>query len=220
MNCKIVLTQIDDYIDAALEPVQHQQVQSHLGICDSCHQSWQQELEFRQLLKEHPVPAAKAGLEERVFAKLPRKTRASKNAFMAGFSGAIAAGIVLFIVATVVFQPDVQQPVANIVLTLHESKKVNMLFDVPERVAEATVSMQVPEHIEIAGRKGLHQIEWKTALKKGKNLLSLPIVAKMMASGELVAKIKYGKQEKVFRLKLDIHQIEQGLVETVSVGMV
>jgi len=223
MNCKIVLTQLDDFLDGELKPAQHDQVQSHLGDCDSCHQAWQQELQFHQLMKEHPVPSPAQGFEDRVFDKLPRKQTSSSNkkAFMTGFGGAIAAGIMLIVAAALFIQPVTEQSqIPNIQLTLHESKKINMVFDVPEMVADATFSMQVPEHINIAGREGLHQIEWKTALKKGKNLLSLPIVAKLAESGELVARIKYGDQEKVFRLKLDIHSIEQGLLNAVKIEAV
>lgn len=217
MNCKILQSQLNDFLDGELKPVQVEQVQAHLGSCDSCYQLWQQELQFRQLMHDIPVPAPKAGFEERVFAKLPKNSVVShKRAFVAGFGGAIAAGVMLMIAAAIFIKPVTQQElIPNITLTMHESKKVNMVFDVPEMVADATFSLQVPEHIEIAGRKGLHQIEWKTALKKGKNLLSLPIVAKALDSGELVAQIKYGDQVKVFRMKLDIHSIEQGLLDAV-----
>jgi len=222
MNCKIVLTQLDDFLDGELKPAQHDQVQSHLGDCDSCHQAWQQELHFRHTMKLHDVPAPDAGFEDRAFAKLPRKQAPThKTAFITGFGGAIAAGVMLIVAAALFLEPVTQQQqIPNIQLTLHQSKKVNMVFDVPEMVADATFSMQVPEHINIAGREGLHQIEWKTALKKGKNLLSLPIVAKLAESGELVARIKYGDQEKVFRLKLDIHSIEQGLLSAVKIEAV
>lgn len=231
MNCKIIISQLDDYIDAELNPAQQSQFDVHLSECESCHQAWQQELQFRQLMKEHDVPAPDAGFEDRAFAKLPGKTSShhqsarksvQKSAFIAGFGGAIAAGIVLFIAAALFINPVTQQQaIPNIQLTLHQAKKVNMVFDVPEMVAEATFSMQVPQHIDIAGRKGLHQLEWKTALKKGKNLLSLPIVAQSAEGGELVAKIKYGNQEKVFRLlldiqKLDVDSIEQGMFTIIN----
>jgi len=218
MHCNIILSQLDDYIDSELKPGQRSQFEAHLGECASCHQAWQQELQFRQLMKEHDVPAPAAGFEERAFAKLPRQTSGShKSSFVAGFGGAMAAGILLFIAAALFLNPVTQQQaIPNIQLTLHEAKKVNMVFDVPEMVAEATFSMQVPNHIDIAGRKGLHQIEWKTALKKGKNLLSLPIVAQSAEGGELVAKIKYGDQEKVFRLELDVQTLD---VDSIEQGM-
>ena len=218
MNCKILQSQLDDFLDGELNPAQAGQIQEHLASCDGCHQLWQQEIQFRQLLQEHPVPAPEAGFEDRVFAKLPRQQASSthKKAFYAGFGGAIAAGVMLMVAAAIFIKPVSQQElIPNITLTMHESKKVNMVFDVPDVVADATFSLQVPGHIEIAGRTGLHQIEWKTALKKGKNLLSLPIVAKGLESGELVAKIKYGDQVKTFRMKLDIHSVEQGSLETV-----
>ncbi|MDH5516723.1 MAG: zf-HC2 domain-containing protein [Gammaproteobacteria bacterium] len=218
MKCKDVVSQIEDFVDDELSTSQHDLLRSHFESCGNCYQSWQQELIFRQVLKQYPLPPARAGLDRRAFSKLPRRPSVHKNAFIAGFGTAMAAAIVLAIAASLFLPQYSQQPVANIVLTLYESKKVNMVFDVPEQVADATVSLHLPEHIEIGGRQGLHQIEWKTALKKGKNMLSLPIVAKMATAGELVAKIKYGKQEKVFRLKLDIQKIEQGLTDSAVIN--
>lgn len=222
MNCKIIMTQLDDYLDGHLKPGQMVQFESHLGSCESCQHALQKEQQFRQLLKEYPVPGPSAGFEDRAFDRLPTKQQPRHNsAFVAGFGGAMAAGIMLFVAATLFFKPAPQSPdLPNIQLTLNQSKKVNMVFNVPEAVAEATFSMQVPEHINIAGRQGLHKIEWKTALKKGKNLLSLPVVASHAKDGELVAKIKYGKKEKVFRMKLNILNIEQGLLNTVKIDTV
>ena len=221
MNCKIILTDLDDFFDDELKPAQHAQMRTHLGECHGCHQAWQQELQFRQLMKEQDVPPPAFGMEERAFAKLPRASeKSNKNAFVAGFSGAMAAGIMIVVVAAMFFNPAVQQPLPNITLSLYESKKVKMVFDVPEKVANATFSLKVPAHIAIAGKAGLHQIEWKTALKKGKNLLSLPIVANAAKSGELVAEIRYGDQVKTFRMKLNINTLEQGLLKVVTVGVV
>lgn len=221
MNCKIVISQLDDYLDGYLKPGQLDQFESHLGSCESCHQAWQDELRYRQLLKEHPLPGPSAGFEDRAFALLPRKESNHRSAFVAGFGGAMAAGIMLFVAVALFFKPaTTPDNIPNIQLTLNQSKKVNMVFNVPEAVAEATFTMQVPEHINIAGRQGLHKIEWKTALKKGKNLLSLPVVASYAKSAELVAKIRYGNKEKVFRMKLDIHNIEQGLLNTVGIDTV
>lgn len=221
MNCKMLLTELDDFLDDELKPAHHEQMRAHLSECDSCHQIWQQELQFRQALKEHVIPTPALGLEERAFAKIPRQTKQShKSAFVAGFSGAMAASVMILIAAAMFFNPVTQQQVPNITLTLHQSKKVKMVFDVPEMVADATFSLKVPSHIQIAGKSGLHQIEWQTALKKGKNLLSLPIVATAANTGELIAEIRYGDQVKTFRLKLDVQPIEQGQLDIIKIGVV
>ncbi|MDH5423687.1 MAG: zf-HC2 domain-containing protein [Gammaproteobacteria bacterium] len=221
-NCKIVLTELDDFLDGGLNPVQHDQLQSHIAGCKSCYQAWQQELQFRQALQDQVVPAPAFGLEERAFAKIPRQqpAKARRNTFAAGFAGAIAAGLMIMTAASLFFSPATEQAIPDITLSLHQSKKVNMVFDVPEMVADATFSMKVPAHVEIAGKTDLHQIEWKTALKKGKNQLSLPIVAKIAESGELVAEIRYGNQIKRFRMKLNILPAEQGSLEIIKPGVV
>jgi hypothetical protein len=201
-------------------------IKQHLCECAVCEAEWKQVEALQNLLKESPVPAPRAGFEERMFAKLPnaqsgQQTVSHKKAFVAGFGSALAASIALFVVIGLLNQP-VTKPAAvpNITLSLYETKKVQMVFDVPEAVADATFSMQLPAHIEIAGSKGLNYIEWKTALKKGKNMLSLPVVAQMSQSGELVAKIKYGTKEKVFRLQLDIKPVEQGMLNNISQDVV
>lgn len=221
MNCETILAELDDYLDGELKSVKYEQMKAHLVTCDSCHRALQQERQFRQTLQEHPIPTPALGMEERAFSKLPQRTsKTNKHAFVAGFGGAMAAGIMVLIAATFFFNPVSQQQVPNIALTMHQSKKVKMVFNVPEMVAEATFSMKLPAHVEIAGNTGLHQIEWKTALKKGKNLLSLPIVATAAKSGELIAEIRYGDQIKTFRLKLDIQPIEQGQLNIMTIGVV
>lgn len=222
MNCNYIQSQFDEILDGELNQVATMRVMHHLGECAVCEKEWQQRQALQDLLKESPVPLPRPGFEQRAFAKLSARQDASpakthKKAFVAGFGSALAAGIVLFVVVGLFKQPVMQPaPLPSITLSLYESKKVQMMFDVPEAVAEATFSMQLPAHVQIAGSKGLNHIEWKTALKKGKNMLSLPVVAQSSEPGELVAKIRYGNREKVFRLQLDIKPVSQSLNDVVS----
>lgn len=211
MNNEHVQSKIEDFLDGQLSGDDRQRVQHHIDECTECQHIYQQEQAYRQLMREHPVPAASQDFEQRLFAPYRQPASDShRRAFIAGFGSAIAAAVVLFVLSGILMKPAVE-PVAlpQISLTLYEAKKVNLVFDVPEAVADATFSMQLPGHVEIAGYPGHHNIEWQASLNAGKNLLSLPVVAQQSHDGELVATIRYGKQKKVFRLNLKVNPVGQ-----------
>lgn len=213
INCKNIQYSIEDLLDGQLESAVAADYQHHIESCKACQQVLAKEQQFREVLRESPVPAASPGFESRVFANVRHayQPKSHKTAFYAGFGTAMAAGVLLFFLSNIMLQPQMTMPVQDampqVTLSLYQPKKVNMVFNVPEAVAAATISMELPEHVQIAGYQG-HQIEWQTALKAGKNLLSLPIVAQQQLDGEIIARIRYGNSEKEFRMRLNIQSEE------------
>jgi len=222
MNCNTAHTQFDDLLDGSLTLVQVELLQQHLHVCPDCRQALQQEQAFRQLMRSHPVPPASPGFAARALRCTSRQHKSrSHQGFVKGFSSAMAAGLVLW-VAAAVFLPGTQQTesLQNVKLVLNESRTVSLVFNVPHELVDATLSMQLPAHVELVGYPGQHQLTWKTKLRQGKNVLSLPIVAHHLKPGELVSKVSYGGEEKTFRLKLQVQDLPGHQQSRIDSGLV
>jgi hypothetical protein len=66
------------------------------------------------------------------------------------------------------------------------------MFNASESLANASISVVLPESVEIVGRPDLHRLSWRADLKQGPNLLQLPLIAVGNGSGTLVIRLAYG----------------------------
>ena len=71
-------------------------------------------------------------------------------------------------------------------------QQVGLLFNASEVLADASISVELPESIEIAGRPDVHRLSWRAYLKRGPNLLELPLVATGSGHGTLVVRVAQG----------------------------
>jgi hypothetical protein len=94
-----------------------------------------------------------------------------------------------------------QQPVLSI--ALNTQKKVKLAFASSEPLQGAKITIRLPENVALVGYPGRRQLSWETNLKKGDNLLNLPVIATQVASGELVADIEYAGRVKTLRVNLE-----------------
>jgi len=97
-----------------------------------------------------------------------------------------------------------ESDIPQVTMQLNEVKAVNLVFNTPEAFADATISMTVPDNFEIDGYGETKVLSWNTSLKKGQNLLSLPLIPISAEQGELVAVISFKDQQKVFKIKLNV----------------
>ncbi len=158
---------------------------------------------------------------------VPPQQNHHRQSFVLGFGSAAAAALAVWVVVgmspgevsdtgnapeqvvadvetnKVVEQPVVQQqqPVMSIVLNTEQT--VRLAFASSESLQGAKITIRLPENVALVGYPGRRQLSWETNLKKGDNLLSLPIVATQMVQGELIADIEYGGRVKTLTLNLE-----------------
>lgn len=158
---------------------------------------------------------------------LPQHNYHHRQGFVVGFGSAAAAALALWVVvgmspeelpttgkvpeqviasvdtAKVKAAPKAspQQPVLSI--ALNTQKSVKLAFASSEPLTGAKITIRLPENVALVGYPGRRQLSWETNLKKGDNLLSLPVIATQVASGELIADIEYQGQVKTLRLNLE-----------------
>lgn len=170
----------------------------------------QQDQEILALLKDYPMAEPSAGFYDRALARAAHEgTRRQRNRWLlTGFGSAIAAGIVLWVIGGFLLTaPDLPQPdatIPGIALTLEEPRTVNLVFASKSALDRATLTVTLPEGVELAGFPGQREITWQTSLVEGRNLLPLELVALTPVGGEVLARLEHDSRDRTFRLRVEV----------------
>ena len=128
-----------------------------------------------------------------------------KRSWMTGFGSAVAAGLAVWILSGVIMDtPTTDSAIPTITMALEEPRTINLVFSSASALENATLTVTLPDGIEIAGFEGQREITWVTDLKAGKNLLPLRLIATMPTTGELLATLRHGEDDRTFRLLVDV----------------
>ena len=166
--------------------------------------------ELLELLKGYPAPEAPAGLYEQALLRATHEgSRRQRNRWlMTGFSSAIAAGLLLWLIGgfflTAPNLPEQNASIPGIAMTLEEPRTINLVFASASALDSATLTVILPEGIELAGFPGQREIAWQTSLVEGKNLLPLELIALTPAGGEVLARLEHKDRNRTFRLHVDV----------------
>ena len=169
-----------------------------------------QDQEVLELLKDYPMAEASTGFYDQALARATHEgTRRQRNRWlMTGFGAAVAAGIVMWFVGGLLLTtPQVPGPatdIPGIVMTLEEPRTVNLVFASTSALDNATLTVTLPDGVELAGFPGQREIAWETSLKEGKNLLPLELIALTPAGGEVLARLEHENRNRTFRLRIEV----------------
>jgi hypothetical protein len=169
-----------------------------------------EEQELLDLLREYPVPRAEAGFYDRALVRAVHKgSRQQRNRWMlAGFGSALAAGLAIWMITAVLMTapqlPDAGPAIPGVSIALEREQTVRLVFSSAEALDSATLTVSLPDGIELAGFPGQREITWETSLEEGKNLLPLTLIALTPAGGELLARLEHNDRNRTFRLRVDV----------------
>jgi hypothetical protein len=166
--------------------------------------------EVLELLKDYPMAEASAGFYDRALARATHEgSRRQRNRWvMTGFGSAVAAGLVLWLIGGFFLTaPQTNQPTAEIpgvAMTLAEPRTVNLVFASKSRLEGATLTVILPDGVELAGFPGQREIAWQTSLVEGKNYLPLELIALSPVGGEVLARLEHDNRMRTFRLRIEV----------------
>ncbi len=198
MNCNQAQAQLDDYLDRNLSAIQQNALQQHLNSCIHCQQKFERAQKIQWALFDLPVPKPSPDFSRHAFNFLhTARTRASH--WFAAAGGALAATLALWLV----FTPTAQQPPSSIEtvqirVAPNQVQTVNMVFHSATDIDQATLRIELPDNLQLAGAPQRRLIEWTTRLKKGGNRLSLPVIATDTRTARLMTRVSYNNQDKIF----------------------
>ena len=169
-----------------------------------------EEQELLELLKDYPVPEAEAGFYDRALVRAVHKgSRRQRNRWMlAGFGSAIAAGLAIWVITAMLMTtpqlPDAEPTIPGVTIAMQQEHTVRLVFSSAQALDSATLTVSLPDGIELAGFPGQREITWQTSLQEGKNLLPLTLIALTPSGGEVLARLEHKDRNRTFRLRVDV----------------
>lgn len=169
-----------------------------------------EEQELLDMLKEYPVPEADAGFYDRALIRAVHKgSRRQRNRWMlAGFGSAIAAGLAIWVITAMLMTtpqvPDAEPTIPGVTIAMQQEHTVRLVFSSAQALDAATLTVSLPDGIELAGFPGQREITWQTSLQEGKNLLPLTLIALTPSGGEVLARLEHKDRNRTFRLRVDV----------------
>jgi hypothetical protein len=167
----------------------------------------EQDQKVLELLEDHPMPVADAGFYDQALVRATHKgSRRQRNRWL--LTGFGAATVAIWVVAgTLLSTPELPDPVAaipGVTIAMEEPRTINLVFSSAAPLDAATLTVSLPEGIELQGFPGQREITWETSLNEGKNLLPLTLIAISRAGGELLARLEHDNRDRTFRLRVDV----------------
>ena len=210
MNCQQIQTQLDNILDDDLPSDLRTRVELHLDQCAQCREAVTKARTIQEALRDMPVPPMRRGFAEQALKHAANHHQYLRRGFVAGFSTALAASLALAFVVSGLLPQKMQPPspvsttVAEVVITMEQPQTVNLVFDVAHAMDNATLSIVLPNNIEVIGFPGQQEITWKTSLQQGRNILPLPLKGLAQSSSTIMASIEQGGRKKSIRVPVKV----------------
>jgi len=206
MNCEIIQTLLDVPAHEIPESVMLQ-VQTHLQNCRNCDRAWQAQRLLATSLRSQPAPAVPDGFETDILARVfaaDVRNRRRRTALAFGLAATLLFGIVLGLLLGDLAgrRADYEVSDGRVVLQSERPTTIGVAFDAGTALKEVRFTIDLPAGLQVAGQPGVHHLSWTGELRKGQNLLKLPVIADAGTDGALVAVLSSGSASRTFQLQV------------------
>jgi hypothetical protein len=168
-------------------------------------------------LRRMPVPPPRAGFVDDVLALatagLDRPQRASRLGALVRWEtwvGAASGAAVAAMATILIMRPQALAPSDDITLALNESRNIEVLIDSERTLDDATVRVVTSGAVELDGFEDRNEVRWQTSLERGRNVLSLPVVARTSGAAQLVAVIEHDGRSRRVAVRLLVKDSRRG----------
>jgi Putative zinc-finger len=207
MECHDFALQLDDLLDGRLDAPARKAFEDHLARCPECRGRHGHAAAVQDAVRKLVPPAMHPGFVDRALSRATRPA-AHRAGLRPVFGMALAASLVLGAGLGVFFatRPAVQ----TVELTLERPETVRVMFNSAKPLKAATLTLALPDNVELVGYGGQRELSWQTDLREGGNLMQLPLIVHGAPKEDLVARLSHGDSTKTFRLKIQVASAGKG----------
>ena len=208
MNCHGCTENLDLYIDGELESSTRAKFEEHVNQCSQCSEMVTREQAIRNALRAIPVPMPEAGFFEQSLDRTVKmtKTHEQRKWLLTGFGGALAAGVVGWMILGQPIETNGidQAPIDGLTVTIGTPKTIRFSINSANELTGAKLFVSLPEGVEIVGFDMQSEVDWTTTIKKGPNILELPIVVYSGTGGTILARVEHDNKSKTFEFTVSV----------------
>jgi hypothetical protein len=163
--------------------------------------------QLRDALSTIPTPEMRKEFPQEALARAVQHHEEGQPRLRKGLGMALAASLVFVAMTGIYFTKPVpdSDPTA-IVLSLNQTKNIKLLFDSKDDLDDVKISIELSGNLELEGFGNKQQVSWNSQLQKGRNVLSLPIIATDFGEGTVIAKLRHSGKDKTFMIHINAQQ--------------
>lgn len=183
--------------------------QQHIDHCADCRE-FLESVRYNALLKSLPNVAPSEGFADRALQRawVARDSRATESRAIKPWLLATAASMIVAIgvVFTLPSQDtsiDTGNNVQVVEVAPQEIRHVDLLMVSGRALENAFITLQMDEHVSLAGYSDYSTVRWATSFVAGNNQLSLPVQLRGSDSGSIVVEVESGGARKQMLLNVD-----------------
>lgn len=204
MNCTEFLHHLNDYLEKETNEITTKACELHLEDCVSCMKTMLKTQDLaKELRKLDQTPEAQlTKAQEQAIWQGTWKQSLSYNTSTLVKHGLIAATLLLCLsfLPYSLYQKMTEPQISFATL---EQKEVYLMFTSEEAQDQAVFTIHIPDNYEYPGQGHKRLITWTAPLEKGKNLLTIPLVASKGGNGMLKTQVKIKGQVQTFYIQLN-----------------
>ena len=213
MNCDEAKAQINPYIDHSLSADDLAALESHCADCDECKRVVDRLLQQKQLLASLPAVELDTEVKKRLFDTAVKQADAAsveaKTTSMPSVVYRFAAAAMISAIALFAAMPYISSPEGEgeyMVMVSDQVQTITVAIESEQAIDMVRMHVELSDNLELKGFGSKRQVNWDAGLKKGVNVISLPIIGVAQGEGDITTRVQINGNEKVMRIKTQYRQ--------------
>ena len=190
-HCHHIIAMLDDYLDMHLDDVETSLIHRHLARCPDCEAAFRHAQSVHRALREWPPEEECEAAAQRALAgamaKLATTPVASSrwSQWRPVLLAASLAGMFIFGGYLMPWGNQSADHAPAVILLTSQVQPVQLSLETGSPVERVTLTLELPEHVHLAGYPLQQTLSWETRLDTGINRLTLPLHATAAGEGDL-----------------------------------
>ena len=216
MNCDQFANTLHDWLDGQMDGAQAAAMAAHACRCRGCALAASDERIIREALRGLPVPALRPEFKReavraaRVAGRTLRRRMLEHDVRIAALAASSAVAVLVFAALRTPLPNNAAQGFDTVsadkvevyAVTAGEVQSLRLRIQSPRDFDGVRFSVELPDDVSLAGQPGVRAMTWEGSLRKGSNVLELPLLAQAGAAGRVATRVAWGEFEQHLETRL------------------